>query len=77
MAAFLREACAEARLEELAGDGATAAGATTTLDNAIDTLGRLLGVLDLDSPTPARFSEQDARGLERLVVAFCELTDTP
>jgi GAF domain-containing protein len=39
--------------------------------------GRLLGVLDLDSPTPARFSEEDARGLERLVVAFCELTDTP
>jgi L-methionine (R)-S-oxide reductase len=39
--------------------------------------GRLLGVLDLDSPTPGRFSEEDARGLERLVAAFCELTDTP
>src|SRR6476646_46779 len=28
---------------------------------------RLIGVLDLDSPSPARFDEQDARGLEELV----------
>lgn len=28
--------------------------------------GRLLGVLDLDSPTPARFDEEDARGCEAL-----------
>lgn len=28
---------------------------------------RLIGVLDLDSPTPARFDSQDADGLERLV----------
>jgi GAF domain-containing protein len=39
--------------------------------------GRLIGVFDVDSPTPARFGEADARGLERLVAAFCELTDTP
>lgn len=32
------------------------------------TLGeRLIGVLDLDSPRPARFDSQDAQGLERLV----------
>lgn len=29
--------------------------------------GRLLGVLDLDSPLSARFSEQDAAGCERLM----------
>ncbi|MBY9064468.1 GAF domain-containing protein [Sphingomonas yunnanensis] len=29
--------------------------------------GRLLGVLDLDSPSPARFDADDARGCERLV----------
>jgi L-methionine (R)-S-oxide reductase len=29
--------------------------------------GRLLGVLDLDSPRPGRFDAADARGLERLV----------
>src|SRR6185503_15470446 len=28
---------------------------------------RLIGVLDLDSPLPARFDHQDARGLENLV----------
>ena len=32
--------------------------------------GRLLGVLDLDSPRPGRFDDEDARGLERLVTAF-------
>lgn len=29
--------------------------------------GALLGVLDLDSPSPARFDEEDARGCERLM----------
>ena len=32
--------------------------------------GRLLGVLDLDSPRPGRFDDEDARGLERLVAVF-------
>jgi L-methionine (R)-S-oxide reductase len=39
--------------------------------------GRLLGVLDLDSPRPARFGEHDARGLEALVAAFADATDFP
>jgi len=30
----------------------------------------LVGVLDLDSPVPARFDEVDARGLEALVAVF-------
>lgn len=34
--------------------------------------GRLLGVLDLDSPAHARFDEADARGLEQLVRIFVE-----
>jgi GAF domain-containing protein len=34
--------------------------------------GRLLGVLDLDSPQLARFDAVDARGLERLVQVFVE-----
>ncbi|NJD88132.1 MAG: GAF domain-containing protein [Betaproteobacteria bacterium] len=37
--------------------------------------GRLLGVLDLDSPRLARFDDEDARGLEALVSAFVEATD--
>jgi L-methionine (R)-S-oxide reductase len=32
--------------------------------------GRLIGVLDLDSPAPARFDEADARGLEALCAAI-------
>jgi GAF domain-containing protein len=32
--------------------------------------GRLLGVLDLDSPRVGRFDDEDARGLERLVAVF-------
>lgn len=37
--------------------------------------GRLIGVLDLDSPKLARFAEADQVGLERLAAIFLELTD--
>ena len=37
--------------------------------------GRLLGVLDLDSPSLARFSAADQAGVERLVEVFVALTD--
>lgn len=37
--------------------------------------GRLLGVLDLDSPSLARFSAADQAGIERLVEVFVELTE--
>ncbi|UXH41379.1 GAF domain-containing protein [Pseudomonas promysalinigenes] len=37
--------------------------------------GRLIGVLDLDSPKFARFSEADQAGLEKLAAIFLELTD--
>jgi L-methionine (R)-S-oxide reductase len=39
--------------------------------------GRLLGVLDLDSPTFNRFDDEDARGLQTLVEVFLRLTDVP
>jgi GAF domain-containing protein len=39
--------------------------------------GRLLGVLDLDSPSPRRFDDEDARGLEAVVAAFVAATDFP
>jgi GAF domain-containing protein len=35
---------------------------------------RLVGVLDLDSPVTGRFDDDDARGLERLVRTFLEMT---
>lgn len=37
--------------------------------------GRLIGVLDLDSPDLSRFSEADQQGLERLAAIFLRLTD--
>jgi len=37
--------------------------------------GRLLGVLDLDSPQLGRFSAEDQRGVEALVAIFLRLTD--
>jgi L-methionine (R)-S-oxide reductase len=36
--------------------------------------GRLVGVLDLDSPVRARFDDEDARGLEALVRVFVAAT---
>jgi GAF domain-containing protein len=37
--------------------------------------GRLLGVLDMDSPALARFDEEDQAGLERLAAIFLRRTD--
>jgi L-methionine (R)-S-oxide reductase len=37
--------------------------------------GAIIGVLDLDSPRPGRFTDQDARGLEPVVRAFVEATE--
>ena len=39
--------------------------------------GRVLGVLDLDSPKLARFDDADARALEALVAVFVAATDLP
>jgi L-methionine (R)-S-oxide reductase len=33
----------------------------------------LIGVLDIDSPTPDRFSALDQEGVEKLCASFCEL----
>ena len=37
----------------------------------------LIGVLDLDSPQPGRFDEEDRTGCEGLVAALLEATDFP
>ena len=36
---------------------------------------RVIGVLDLDSPRLARFSDEDARGLEAVAAAFVDATE--
>ena len=35
--------------------------------------GSLVGVLDIDSPTPDRFSDEDQAGIERLCATYCAL----
>jgi L-methionine (R)-S-oxide reductase len=37
--------------------------------------GRLIGVLDLDSPKLARFTALDQAGIEQLAAIFLHLTD--
>lgn len=37
--------------------------------------GKLIGVLDIDSPTPDRFTAVDQEGVERLCSSFCKLQD--
>ena len=37
--------------------------------------GKLIGVLDLDSPSLARFTVQDQAGIEQLAAIFLRLTD--
>jgi GAF domain-containing protein len=37
--------------------------------------GRLIGVLDLDSPKLARFTAEDQTGIEQLAAIFLRLTD--
>ena len=39
--------------------------------------GELYGVFDVDSPVPARFTDEDRLGIERLVRAFTELVRSP
>jgi L-methionine (R)-S-oxide reductase len=43
----------------------------------IEAGGRLLGVLDLDSPTPGRFDDEDRVGCEKLVQALLDATVFP
>jgi GAF domain-containing protein len=37
--------------------------------------GAVIGVFDIDSPVPDRFSEEDRVGLERMLAAFMDATD--
>lgn len=37
---------------------------------------QLIGVLDIDSPTLARFSETDQSGIEKICETFCRLQET-
>ncbi len=51
------------------------AASTAEIVVPITSAGRLIGVLDLDSPVPGRFDAQDKAGLETLVEEFIRATD--
>lgn len=57
----------------IACDAASASELVVPLVHA----GRLVGVMDLDSPRAGRFDAEDARGLEALAAAFLAATDLP
>jgi L-methionine (R)-S-oxide reductase len=48
-----------------------------SLDADLSSLGRPLGVLDVDSPSLSRFSFDDARGLESIAAVLIEGCDWP
>lgn len=58
----------------IACDAASAAELVIPL---VDDANRLLGVLDLDSPTKGRFSEEEARVLEHAMRVLVAGSDTP
>ena len=57
-------------VEEFPGHIACDAASRSEIVVPLITGGRLVGVLDIDSPSLARFDEADARGLERLTEIF-------
>ena len=59
-------------VEEFPGHIACDAASRSEVVVPLITGGRLVGVLDIDSPNLARFDEADARGLERLAEIFLQ-----
>src|SRR5262249_6491513 len=69
-AAQRRETLVVLDVEEFPGHIACDAASKSEIVVPLVADGRLLGVLDLDSPRKGRFDEQDARGLERLAALW-------
>lgn len=62
-----------ADVHEFPGHIACDAASRSELVVALLIDGRLVGVLDIDSPSVGRFSAEDQTGIEDLCAAFCEL----
>lgn len=62
-----------ADVHEFAGHIVCDADSRSELVVPLMTHGKLIGVLDIDSPVPDRFTEVDQQGVERLCETFCEL----
>jgi L-methionine (R)-S-oxide reductase len=69
-AAQRRETLIVRNVHEFAGHIACDSASNSEIVVPIVAGNRLVGVLDLDSPLVARFDDDDARGLEKLVTVF-------
>jgi GAF domain-containing protein len=76
-AAFRRQTVLVADVEEFPGHIACDARSRSEIVVPVVKDGRLLGVLDIDSPKLARFDESDRNGLESLVEVLIAKTDWP
>ncbi|MDH0748140.1 GAF domain-containing protein [Pseudomonas sp. GD03842] len=74
-AAQLRETQRVLDVHEFPGHIACDSASNSELVVPLIKAGRLIGVLDLDSPSVARFSEADQVGIEALAAIFLKLTD--
>jgi L-methionine (R)-S-oxide reductase len=72
MAAAQRETVIVPNVHEFPGHIACDSASNSEIVVPLEKDGRLLGVLDLDSPQFARFDEEDAEGLNELVEVFVE-----
>jgi L-methionine (R)-S-oxide reductase len=71
-AAQLRQTVVVENVHEFPGHIACDEGSNSEIVVPIMKNGSLLGVLDLDSPTVARFTDEDAEGLNELVRIFVQ-----
>lgn len=76
-AAERRETIVVPDVRDFAGHIACDAASRSEIVVPIVVRGALLGVLDLDSPTPGRFDDDDRAGLERIVERFINATEMP
>jgi len=72
VAAAQRETIIVANVHEFPGHIACDSASNSEIVVPLQKDGRLLGVLDVDSPQFGRFDEEDAEGLNVLVAAFVE-----
>lgn len=74
-AAYTRETQRVVDVHEFAGHIACDSASNSELVVPLVKAGKLIGVLDLDSPTIGRFTAQDQAGIEQLTAIFLRLTD--
>ena len=76
-AAMRRETIVVPNVHEFPGHIACDAASNSEVVVPLIAGGKLIGVLDVDSPLVGRFDQQDAVGLERFVAALLAASDRP